>query len=466
MPEWLSDSTLWSEACRTEAAGYSSIAELIVQISSAREVGKKNLLLQLAEQHERVLAFDHHLVTLAVMEQLLDGEDVPILMATGQSRQQRNRVTRLFAPAATGRAIALCSDAMNEGLNLQGASVMVHLDLPTTLRVAEQRVGRVDRLDSRHDTIEAWWPRDTAAFATRANEKLVRRLEESESLLGANINIPNLTRGSSDEEIVPVESEIEEFETTEFADWDGIRDALEPVRSLADGPEALISQRTYEQYRHVDARVMSYVTALRSPEPWAFLSVRATARGAPRWMLVEGQRDSRCEVDIRQITGRLRELLADDPPSRPLDTEVLAWLEHALARAALAEHQMIPRRMLRALAQMSDVVRVWADHAARIGDWDLEGRWSRIASVAQPGRVESAVDPYAVAERWLTLVAPVLENHRQTQDRRARYTLLRDITRWLRENQFDIVELENHFADLPVAAPLAERVSACIIGVP
>ena len=183
-------------------------------------------------------------------------------------------------------------------------------------------------------------------------------------------------------------------------------------------------------------------------------------------MLVEGQGTRDCEVDIRQITGRLRELLADDPPSRPLDTEALAWLEHALVSAAQAEHQMIPRRMLRALAQMGDVVRVWADHAARTGDWDLEGRWSRIASVTEPGRVESGADPYAVAERWLALVAPVLEDHRQTQDRRARYTLLRDITQWLRENQFDIAELESHFSDLPVAAPLAERVSACVIGVP
>ena len=186
------------------------------------------------------------------MEQLLDGGRPPIADGNGSNRQQRNRVTRLFAPTAAGRAIALCSDAMNEGLNLQGASVMVHLDLPTTLRVAEQRVGRVDRMDSRYDSIEAWWPRDTRAFATRANEKLVRRLEESESLLGANLNIPNLQRGSSDEELVSVESQIQEFESTEYAEWDGIHDALEPVRSLARWPRALISQSTYEHYRDVD----------------------------------------------------------------------------------------------------------------------------------------------------------------------------------------------------------------------
>ena len=96
-------------------------------------------------------------------------------------------------------AIALCSDAMSEGLNLQGAAVIVHLDLPTTLRVAEQRVGRVDRMDTRHDTIEAWWPRDGTAFATRANERLALRIEESNSLLGSNLPMPDFREGGFDQ---------------------------------------------------------------------------------------------------------------------------------------------------------------------------------------------------------------------------------------------------------------------------
>src|SRR5215210_1679480 len=79
---------------------------------------------------------------------------------------------------------------MNEGLNLQGASAIVHLDLPTTLRVAEQRVGRVDRMDSPHDRIEAWWPDDGPAFTTAANDLLAERTAASDALLGANLSIP------------------------------------------------------------------------------------------------------------------------------------------------------------------------------------------------------------------------------------------------------------------------------------
>src|SRR5450756_2919631 len=96
-----------------------------------------------------------------------------------------------FARDSQEPGIGLCSDAMNEGINLQGASAVVQLDMPTTLRVAEQRVGRIDRMDSVYDRIEVWWPNDGPAFATHANELLVARNAESSALLGSNLPIPD-----------------------------------------------------------------------------------------------------------------------------------------------------------------------------------------------------------------------------------------------------------------------------------
>ena len=139
------------------------------RLSSARETRKAELLASLATTHDRVLAFDHHLITLTALEPLVENSGRRVVVATGANKANRDAVERLFARDSQESAIALCSDAMNEGLNLQGASAIVHLDLPTTLRVAEQRVGRVDRMDSPHDSIEALWPRDGEADATRSN---------------------------------------------------------------------------------------------------------------------------------------------------------------------------------------------------------------------------------------------------------------------------------------------------------
>ena len=44
----------------------------------------------------------------------------------------------------------ITTDLLSEGVNLQGASVIVHLDVPWTPAGLEQRVGRAARMGSRH----------------------------------------------------------------------------------------------------------------------------------------------------------------------------------------------------------------------------------------------------------------------------------------------------------------------------
>ena len=182
---------------------------------------------------------------------------------------------------SSSRAIVLCSDAMNEGLNLQGASCIVHLDLPTTLRVAEQRVAE-STAGNRHPTIEAWWPNDGPAFATRAYETLVRRGRESEDLLGSNLRLPDFASAIEDVSIVSVADQIADLEMSAPKPWDGIQDALDPVRQMIFGTEPLITRDTYSHYRDHRNRVVARVTPLRSLRPWAFFSVTAIAHGAPR----------------------------------------------------------------------------------------------------------------------------------------------------------------------------------------
>ncbi len=144
---------------------------------------------------------------------------------------------------------------MSEGLNLQGASAIVHLDLPTTLRIAEQRVGRVDRMDSPYDVIEAWWPDDSDAFATSVNELLTARSEESAALLGSNLAIPELlnsrrraaARPRSGDAPVDVHEVAEAVENLQAHTWEGIHDALDPVRELVEHIGGEVGDRIMEQ---------------------------------------------------------------------------------------------------------------------------------------------------------------------------------------------------------------------------
>jgi hypothetical protein len=61
-----------------------------------------------------------------------------------------------FPPPGPAEAIdlLLTTDLLSEGVNLQDADVVVHLDIPWTLARMEQRVGRVARMGSRHERVD------------------------------------------------------------------------------------------------------------------------------------------------------------------------------------------------------------------------------------------------------------------------------------------------------------------------
>ena len=463
LPEWLTDPDRWRAICGEEQARYQMMLDSAAMISDARERAKASLLTRLAGQHPRVLAFDHHLVTLAVLQTMITtAPGCRVVVATGGSETARKEVTRLFERTSTARAVALCSDAMNEGLNLQGASAIVHLDLPTTLRVAEQRVGRVDRMDSPHDTIEAWWPDDGPAFATRANELLVQRAAESEQLLGSNLPVPAALAHRGQQQI-DVREQIIETETAASEPWDGIRDALDPVRRLVDNDDALIARDVYERHRHPGERILARVSPVQAVRPWAFLAVAGTAHGAPRWLFLPTLTGPPV-TDLNEISRTLTAHLGDDPPGGPLDDRAVELLARFLTAATNHERLLLPRRMQRALDQLTRTTSRWATAARQRGDeteaavWQAVGRLTDIDPDGGP-------DPYLVAERWLQLVTPTLEHYRDTH-RKVRYVLLADIDRELANTPLPVDQVTEAFGTLPVAAPLAERVTACILGVP
>jgi hypothetical protein len=459
LPDFLTDAAAWRHACEAEHRIYSEILDEARALSSAREQAKADLLRQLADRHERVLAFDRHLITLSAIKPLLDRASARVVVATGADAKARKSVSRLFARDSLESAIALCSDAMNEGLNLQGASAIVHLDLPTTLRVAEQRVGRVDRMDSPYDVIEAWWPDDGAAFATRANELLAERAAESSALLGSNLPVP----GVANDVIVDVGEEIERFEAAAET-WDGIHDALDPVRQLVQGPTAIVPAVVYREYRRSSHRVLARVSTVAAEQPWAFFAVSGTQHGAPRWMLLD-DRSQVPIVELDEVADRLRSRLGADPRRLPFDDHAEAVLDRFLTAAARAERAMLPRRMQRALEQMALLTASWAKSADRTGENETAQQWRALRKLAIDDDTTERPDGYLVAQAWLDLVAPALEEERAAR-RRARYVLLRHADDRLRNSPLDLGVVQEAMSRLPIASPLDQRISACILGIP
>ena len=111
----------------------------------------------------------------------------------------RREVIERFAPRASGRkppsaanrvSLLIATDLMSEGVNLQDAGVVVHVDLPFTHARLEQRVGRAARIGSPHDVVHSY------AFRPPASAETLTRIE---SLLGIKLSFELDARSIPDE---------------------------------------------------------------------------------------------------------------------------------------------------------------------------------------------------------------------------------------------------------------------------
>ncbi|HEY5061254.1 MAG TPA: DEAD/DEAH box helicase, partial [Gemmatimonadaceae bacterium] len=158
---------------------------------------------------ERVIAFCHYAETVnALRSRLAMDAGVAALTAHG-ARIAGGRVTRDYVlqqfttrreRSRTERAVEridllLTTDLLSEGLNLQEASVIVHLDLPWNPARLDQRVGRALRLGSRHQAVTVY-----AIAPPAAAERLIqieRRLREKLSTAQRTVGVANRILPSS-----------------------------------------------------------------------------------------------------------------------------------------------------------------------------------------------------------------------------------------------------------------------------
>lgn len=146
------------------------------------------LLREIRQRHpgQRIVVFSHFAESVRAMFSRLaaDGRVAAVTaagaMVAGGPLTRADALAR-FAPTATGartpaRAEAidllLATDLLSEGLNLQDASVVVHLDLPWTAARLTQRMGRIWRLGSRNECVHEY------AFAPPASADRLLRLKE------------------------------------------------------------------------------------------------------------------------------------------------------------------------------------------------------------------------------------------------------------------------------------------------
>lgn len=158
----------------------------------------------------RVLAFSQYAETVTALSRLLmaSGHAVAELTARGGrvagGRLRRREVLAQFTPsisdaeppAAERIGLLVTTDVLSEGLDLQRASVVVHIDLPWNPARLEQRVGRVRRLGSRHEAVYVYAlaPPASSERVLRVEARLRAKLQLAERIVGLDdANLPTAT---------------------------------------------------------------------------------------------------------------------------------------------------------------------------------------------------------------------------------------------------------------------------------
>jgi len=523
LPDWLDDGL--EQTVRREQELLRRIGEKASQLSDARMNARADKIAEIAGEEPVLLAFGARPLTLYHLRKTLRERGLPhdVVVADGSlSSSERRAITGRLGlggahqlsldphsaqPENDARTekqppgvIALCSDAMSEGLNLQRAASVVLLDTPSVIRIAEQRVGRIDRMNSPHEAITVWWPDDSPAFQSQKRDLLLERFNVNGRLMGNNIKLPASIEVKASELFsegggarVSAMALIEEYKAHQsHGPEERLEDAFQPVRRLIgphdreEDPAPLIPRALYEEVAGTDASVWSRITIRASASRWGFFCLRGREGRAPRWLLLRQGRqdDGRLDGATRLGLGNMRWTVQTRLSAIARELRVL------LHQSDAVQHQTDPQlweAVEGELSAMLDRIRdnEWQllSNRARHGLRLLKNLLPRYQRAAEPGserkrictflqktisrKKEPWVDVRDLADEWLGIVQPEYVEWKQATARgRSSPVRLKDMEGPLSQRPIGTDALRLLARSVRRDEPIKRRIVAAIIAVP
>jgi superfamily II DNA or RNA helicase len=210
------------------------------------------------EPDARIVAFTQYAATASMLFRRLARAGRVAMLTSHGARVAGGSLTRAdaisrFAPMATGARqpppaeeirLLITTDLLSEGVNLQDANVVIHLDIPWTAARMEQRVGRVARLGSRHRQVivHALRPPLSAADVLESEMIVQRKWSLAKRAVGTSAPVPHFgsdtTSRGSEPASAPTNAErlreiLESWLTPENIAEQGMSDAKEVLAAVA-----------------------------------------------------------------------------------------------------------------------------------------------------------------------------------------------------------------------------------------
>lgn len=191
---------------------------------TALDAERAGILNEIRHSHPtaKIVAFAHYAETVAMLfHRVATAGGVAMLTARGGmvagGTLTRSEALARFAPLASRAQspppaeridLLLATDLLSEGVNLQDAEVVVHLDVPWTAARMEQRVGRIARMGSPHTSVHVYILRPPASAAAVLKSELLvqRKWEAAKRVVGSRVKPPFASRVDAEKEGSALES--------------------------------------------------------------------------------------------------------------------------------------------------------------------------------------------------------------------------------------------------------------------
>ncbi len=350
------------DAVSREHAALARLDRVIAGRADADDA-RARVLLGICAAHpgERVLAFTELASTAhAYFARLRNAPGVGLLTASdariASGRLARDALLSRFAPRARGVAapaerecvsLLITTDLLSEGVNLQDASVVVHLDLPWNPARLAQRVGRVRRPGG-FPTVHAYLvaPPARADLLLDVEQRLRRKLAETVGTIGAGIQImPHLASDSVSQPADVGRAALLGETAERVAGWRrraGSRVSRHQLRAMVAGVEC--AERGWLAALD-DGRLLASMSDAPADTDRSVARAVSLCEGAPRALASREASEMlvRCE---RWLTA---ERVAHESGSAPVTLALDVELDRRIARAL----ERAPRHLRPAIASLA-----------------------------------------------------------------------------------------------------------------